>query len=157
MRSFICVINCQNVYVFLSVLVSAFFYPACCNPTDFSLKTRSNLLVCALGQRDVGFWTFKQNFYFAVEVLLTVTKGRLISSNTIWNFLLLQSNVFYLTVYSVGKTVVSMIYRLMSMEHWWNDNDRGKPISWRNNCPSATLPTTDPTLTGLWGASNYSA
>jgi hypothetical protein len=32
----------------------------------------------------------------------------------------------------------------LSVKHWWNDNDRGKP---RKPCPSATLHTTN--ITGI--------
>jgi hypothetical protein len=36
---------------------------------------------------------------------------------------------------------------LQVMEHRWNETDRGKPTTWRKTCPSATLPTTNPTWT----------
>ena len=64
--------------MFNCIWCQPFFVPACSNPTDVRLKMRSNLLACSLGQRDVGFWTFKQNFYLAVEVLPTATGRRLI-------------------------------------------------------------------------------
>jgi hypothetical protein len=35
------------------------------------------------------------------------------------------------------------------MEHWWNDTDRAKLSTLRKTCPSASLSTTHPTLTGL--------
>jgi len=35
------------------------------------------------------------------------------------------------------------------MGHWWNDTDRGKISTLRKTCPSASLSTTCPTLTGL--------
>jgi hypothetical protein len=31
----------------------------------------------------------------------------------------------------------------MSMQHWCNDTDRGKPKYWEKSCPSATLSTTN--------------
>jgi hypothetical protein len=37
----------------------------------------------------------------------------------------------------------------MSTEHLWNDSDRGKLKYSLSICPSATLPTTNPALTGL--------
>jgi hypothetical protein len=39
--------------------------------------------------------------------------------------------------------------RYLSMEHWWNDTDRGNRSTGRDTCPSATLSITDSTWTGL--------
>jgi hypothetical protein len=36
---------------------------------------------------------------------------------------------------------------LQLMEHQWNEIDRGKLTTRRKTCPSATLPTTNPTWT----------
>jgi hypothetical protein len=42
----------------------------------------------------------------------------------------------------------SFLYQaLQVMEHQWNKIDRGKPITRRKPCPSATLSTTNPTWT----------
>jgi hypothetical protein len=35
------------------------------------------------------------------------------------------------------------------MEHWWNDNDKGKPKYLENTFPTATLSTTNPILNYL--------
>jgi hypothetical protein len=38
----------------------------------------------------------------------------------------------------------------MNMEHWWNDNERGKPkYSEKKTFPNTTLSTTNPTWSGL--------
>ena len=37
----------------------------------------------------------------------------------------------------------------MSMEHWWNYTDRGKPKYLKEKPQSDTLPTANPTSTGL--------
>jgi hypothetical protein len=42
----------------------------------------------------------------------------------------------------------SFFYHVLQlMEHQWNEIDRGKPITLRKNCPSATLSTTNLTWT----------
>ena len=43
----------------------------------------------------------------------------------------------------------SSMYLKISMQHWWNDTDRGKQECWRKTCRSATLYTTKPTRTEL--------
>jgi hypothetical protein len=43
----------------------------------------------------------------------------------------------------------SVVDGWMSMEHWWNDTDRGNWSTWNKTCPSATLPTTNPTYNCL--------
>ena len=45
------------------------------------------------------------------------------------------------------KTLYSVGGRWMSMEHWWNDTDRGNWSAGRETCPSATLSTTNSTWT----------
>jgi hypothetical protein len=45
--------------------------------------------------------------------------------------------------------VASMMYEWMSMGHWWNDTDRGKPNYWEQNCPTATSIITSFTGTGV--------
>jgi hypothetical protein len=41
----------------------------------------------------------------------------------------------------------SYIWMKMSVEHWWNDTDRGKSMYWGKTCPSATLSTRNFTRT----------
>jgi hypothetical protein len=49
----------------------------------------------------------------------------------------------YRTLYSAGGRLTSM-----SMEHWWNDTDRGKGKDSGKNYPIVTSSTTDPTRPG---------
>jgi len=44
---------------------------------------------------------------------------------------------------------ISIVQVKMSVEHWWNGNDRGKQNTGRKICLCATLYTTDPTRTDL--------
>jgi hypothetical protein len=37
----------------------------------------------------------------------------------------------------------------MIIEHYWNDNDKGKPKYLEKTCPSATFSTANPTQTNL--------
>jgi hypothetical protein len=42
----------------------------------------------------------------------------------------------------------------MSMEHWWMDNDRGKPKYSDKNCLSTSFPTINPGLQSNLGLSD---
>jgi hypothetical protein len=43
----------------------------------------------------------------------------------------------------------STIMMKMSIEHWWNDTDKGKVGTRKGTCPSATLSTTNPICPGM--------
>jgi hypothetical protein len=45
------------------------------------------------------------------------------------------------------KIVVVAVVLFLVMEHWWNEIDRGRPKYSGKTYPSATLSTTNPTLT----------
>ena len=47
-----------------------------------------------------------------------------------------------LPVCTFGKRVIMI---KISLEHWWNYNDRENRITGRKTCPSDTISTTNPT------------
>jgi hypothetical protein len=72
----------------------------------------------------------------------------LIMSEGLWsNGGMIQTGENWSTLRKLYKA--SVVGEWMSMGHWWNDTDRGNWSTGRENCPSATLSTTNSIWTGL--------